>query len=396
MARDVAAGSKRRLPGNLGFIGLCIAAVLAAAAVFPGSRDGHTLSGEGWVPNTPGTVVLQLSAGDPVIELAGLRERLDRYPHDADAAARYGSQAMQHFARTGDARFVGYAEGAIGFWRDDPDPPQSIWLLRGRILQTQHRFLAAAEDLERMLERYPHSPEAMLLAADAWRRAGALRKAKMQCEQLAGAGHGGLASFCIADILMSLGDAEGALQAAAAGARSAGNGTEAVAQWALAVMGDAAAAAGRLPLAESYYREALTLPDAGIALHVAYADLLLRDDRPQEAVELLGALPDADAVVLRRAIAASRLKSPQLGSLRAALERRFQEAQLLGAGSLHLRERAMFALQVEGDAAAAVALALDNWALQKGPEDAALLVEAAEAAEMPGAARRVSAWRRSF
>jgi hypothetical protein len=168
------------------------------------------------------------------------------------------------------------------------------------------------------------------------------------------------------------------------------------AQWRLAVAADAAAAAGRAAEARSLFERALAIPGAGIALHVAYADLLLGEGRPQDAVDALSDLPDADAVLLRRAIAARRLGLGSFGQLRERLRARFADARTFDTARLHLREQALFELLVEDNPDAALALAEENWTLQKGWDDAALLIQAAQAADRPEAAHPVEDWRSKF
>jgi hypothetical protein len=70
------------------------------------------------------------------------------------------------------------------------------------------------------------------------------------------------------------------------------------------------------------------------------------------------------------------------------LQERFAAARLRG-DSVHRREEARFVLHLLGDAPAALALARENWAVQREPSDARILLEAAAAAGVPGAARPV-------
>jgi hypothetical protein len=62
---------------------------------------------------------------------------------------------------------------------------------------------------------------------------------------------------------------------------------------------------------------------------------------------------------------------------------------------IHLREEARFTLAVELDAARAVAIARDNWSVQKELADGRLLAEAAVAARDRDAAAPVIAWARA-
>jgi tetratricopeptide (TPR) repeat protein len=122
----------------------------------------------------------------------------------------------------------------------------------------------------------------------------------------------------------------------------------------------------------------------------AYTDWLLSQGRNAEALASLErADPQADALLLRRAIALHRLGDA--GSEASALEigarlgARFDAARLR-AENFHQREQARLALDLYGRADQALALALDNWTRQKEPADAVLLLRAAMAAGQPGAA----------
>ena len=66
------------------------------------------------------------------------------------------------------------------------------------------------------------------------------------------------------------------------------------------------------------------------------------------------------------------------------------EASAERGDTVHLREQARFQLEVEKDAAKALELSLKNWAVQKEPADARVLLEAALAAQKPDAARETA------
>jgi hypothetical protein len=118
------------------------------------------------------------------------------------------------------------------------------------------------------------------------------------------------------------------------------------------------------------------------------ADHLLAQDRAGDVLALLDGKGEADALLLRRAIAAKRIGDPRLGQWSATLNERFAAAKRAGV-RLHLREEARFRLEVERAAAAALPLAVENWSAQKEIADAALLLECAAAAGKPDAARDV-------
>ena len=60
--------------------------------------------------------------------------------------------------------------------------------------------------------------------------------------------------------------------------------------------------------------------------------------------------------------------------------------------SSHQRENARFELMLRGDARSALALALDNWKVQREPADLLILAEAASAAGDAAAMNVVRRW----
>jgi hypothetical protein len=88
---------------------------------------------------------------------------------------------------------------------------------------------------------------------------------------------------------------------------------------------------------------------------------------------------EADALLLRRAIALKALGDRRAGEIAARVRERLLAGERRGPG-LHAREQARFALDVDGQPQAALDLALRNWALQREPADAVLLQRAARAA----------------
>jgi hypothetical protein len=127
------------------------------------------------------------------------------------------------------------------------------------------------------------------------------------------------------------------------------------------------------------------------------ADWLLEHGRAGEVVTLLSAHEAADALLLRLAIARQALRPPNTAAPRkdvAVLQARFDAALARGDRS-HAREQARFALDLLGDAEQALRLAQTNWAWQREPADALLLLRAADAAGRPEAGEPVREWARA-
>src|SRR5205823_169450 len=91
--------------------------------------------------------------------------------------------------------------------------------------------------------------------------------------------------------------------------------------------------------------------------------------------------PRNDSLLLRLALAEARIPEARVAFVehRTELEDRFVAARRRG-DSLHRREEARFTLDVERDPARALALARENWAVQRESADLRILVEAAKAA----------------
>ena len=102
----------------------------------------------------------------------------------------------------------------------------------------------------------------------------------------------------------------------------------------------------------------------------------------------------ADVLLLRLALAAKAAGTRDANRWRGALAARFDAARQRGDTS-HRKEESRFVLAFKADAAdtaRALALAQQNFAEQREPADARILLEAALAARQPDAARPALDW----
>jgi len=143
--------------------------------------------------------------------------------------------------------------------------------------------------------------------------------------------------------------------------------------------------------AERHFKEALSLGVNDQFLLAAYADFLLDRGRPAEVVTLLKDWTRSDVLLLRLALAEKAVKAPALDQHVQNLKARFDAAALRG-DNLHQQEEARFNLHLLQRPARALALARENWALQREPRDARIFIEAALAANDPVAAQPVLDW----
>jgi hypothetical protein len=115
-------------------------------------------------------------------------------------------------------------------------------------------------------------------------------------------------------------------------------------------------------------------------LKAAYADFLLDRGRAAEVASLLANDGRNDGLLLRLVLAEQML--PQASAAfardRDELAARFDAARRRG-DSMHRREEARFRLLVLKDLEGAVALARENWRVQKEPADLHMLIVAGQA-----------------
>src|SRR5205823_12877086 len=127
----------------------------------------------------------------------------------------------------------------------------------------------------------------------------------------------------------------------------------------------------------------------------AYARAALADvSDPRDASKLLAGREAIDNLLVRRAIAEHRAHGPEAAKLARLMHERIAAAAERG-DRVHMREEAMFVLAVDGDAKRALAIALDDWAVQKELADARLVASCAVAAHDLAAAEPVRAWMRT-
>jgi len=125
---------------------------------------------------------------------------------------------------------------------------------------------------------------------------------------------------------------------------------------------------------------------------VDYADFLIDQGRPSEALKVLKDETRTDAVLLRLAIAGTRASAPTATRDVAEMRDRIALAnQRPDASKFHGREQAMFALAIDHAPARALELARGNVEQQREAIDVLVLAEAARAS---GEARAIDEARR--
>ena len=367
---------RRRLPTL--FL-LCLPAVLPAAPYTP-TDDAQV------VERVPAR------ASDPrAKEFHALRQQLRRSPQDLDLAVRFAQRCYEEVAAQGDPRYIGYAQAALQPWLGLADPPPAVRVLRAILLQFDHRFELALQDLEAVLRVEPDHVE-----AGAWRTAILMVRAdyagaRASCRQMAPHTTPLGATACLAQVDAATGRAAQAATALRTALLANPQASAPERLWSLTRLAETEERRGDFVAAEAAFRDALALAVPDVYLQAAYADFLLDRGRPAEVLTLLQDRGRADVLLLRLALAARATGDPRTAGFAQELQARFDAARRRGDTS-HRKEESRFALALQGDAPRALALARENWAEQREAADARILLEAALAARDAAAAAAVLQW----
>ena len=353
-----------------------------------------------FTPTQDSEVVERLPlASDPAArQLDSLRQQLQGRPADAglrlDIAQRYFALAMAQ----GDPRLVGYATAALAPLATSTPNSAEYWLLRGQLQQFSHDFDAALTSLAKAAGLDAANPAPLAWRAAIFMVQARYADAEAECARLAPLAEPLWGAGCMAYAQASSGALRPAydrLTAAVSAAASAKTPpTPELLLWSLTRLAEMARRLHQPGLAQSHFKSALDLGLIDQFLLGAYADFLLQQRKPADVLKLLAGWERSDILLLRLALAANEVKDPRAADWTRQLRERFDAAAQRG-DSLHEQEAARFELDLRNNPARALALAVDNYASQKEPRDAEILMRAALAAQQPRAAQPTIDWLRT-
>ena len=361
-------------------VALCLVCCTAAVA-------------EPFLPQDDGQVLESL----PVVgsghdrDLRRARNALTKDPNNLQLAVALVKDYLTLGRTQADPRYFGYAQATLGPWWNNAKPPPQVLLLRATLRQNRHDFAAALRDLEQVLELQPRNAQAWLTRAVILAVLGDYAGARRNCLPLLHLTSHLVAISCLSNGSSLSGEAEKSYQLLEYALENAAQASIDERLWAATLLGEIATRLGDTEAAERHFLQAMNLGRPDAYLLSAYADLLLDQDRPQEVRNLLQDQTRSDGLLLRLALAEQRLGSPRLQHMVELLRVRFADNRRRG-GTPHLRAEARFALELTDDAGQALHLAQRNWADQREPTDARLLLEAALATRQSQAARPVLEW----
>lgn len=322
-----------------------------------------------------------------------LRRALAEQPQNAALAARLSAQYLARARETGDPRYAGLSIAALRPWQDDAAAPGEVLLLKATLDQYLHQFDAAAEKLERLLQRDPKLGQAWLTLATIRRVQGRYDASDRACQALMGLGAGVYGPACLAE--------NEALRGRTQAARNTFKRMLAAPRvdadtrnWLATSLAELEERAGEGNAAQAAWTLALQASATPYTV-LSYADFLIFQGRFAEALAVLKNQPRNDGVLLRVAIASVRAGAPGSDAQAREMRERIAVANLRpGTQTFHGREQAMFALWVDKQPQRALELARENVRSQREPIDLLILAQAARASGQELAVREVDKLRR--
>ena len=291
------------------------------------------------VPGSDAQVLAELPVGArhqsaPARELS--RSRLD-------IALPLAQFYVSRSRATGDLRYLGYAEAMLQPWTRQASVPPAVLVLEATILQSRHAFDAALGQLDLALQLQPDNAQAWLTRATVLRVLGRYDEAAASCARLALQADAGINALC----RESLRGLTGHLQSAYAAlvALPLQEMPPEARAWRYSELGEMAERRGDDPAAEHWFREGLQLAPEDFYMRAAYADLLLRQRRAAETLQLLAGFESMEPMLLRVVVAQQLLGQADSDSGRAMLASAFDVEQQRGE-AVHRREQARFLLDV--------------------------------------------------
>ena len=286
---------------------------------------------------------------------------------DPAAAALQARKDISIARQTGDTRYWGRAQAVLAPWWDRPDAPADLAILQATVQQGRHEFGASRKVLAQALARVPGNAQGWLNLAALERLSARYAEALAACDAVARAGQAMYAVACQLETQSLQGQHQSAVQGLQALVAQPMDSSQR--SWLLSLLAESQERWGRDRAAADAYTRSLAL-DPDLYTSIAYSDLLLRTGKTSAALQTLAALPETDAVLLRRAAAWRRLGDARWTGARTMLQERAAELERRGDDpALHGRELALAALWLDDDAPRALALARRNLLLQREPLD---------------------------
>ncbi len=293
-----------------------------------------------YVPSSDRAILAELPSGTRHAGVSARRLARGR----VDVAIPFTQFYLQQSRLSGDLRYLGLAEAVLTPWVKQSPPVPDALVLQATLQQSRHEFSASLATLERALSVRPNDPQALLIRATVLRVLGRYPEAGASCEQFSRIVEPRLGALCTQSLRGLNGHLESAYSELAQLSSQGWLNSEK--SWLCSELGEMAVRLGRDADARRWFQQDLNLVPTDFYVRAAYADLLLRQGRPGEALTLLQGYESFEPLLLRIAIAQRQLHDPRQAQSSARLRAAFAAETQRGEG-VHRREQARFLLEVE-------------------------------------------------
>lgn len=308
-------------------------------------------------------------------EIKGLRQQLAANPAALQPTLALARRYIELGRAQADPRYYGYAEAVLSPWVHSAQRVPEVLTLQATLHQNRHEFTKALGLLKQSLRQQPRQAQAWLTQAVIYEVQGQYAAALNSCQPLQRLATPLTAAVC----RHSVHSLTGALTPAYQQLQQLLNLASADVserQWALTTLAEMAERRGDALSAEQHYQAALATAGRNGYLLATYADFLLDQRRFAEVVTLLNNETRHDGLLLRLTLAEQALQLAETATHIQQLTARFAASRLRG-DTTHQGDEARFYLKLLHDPKQALALARQNWELQREPRDTRILLEAA-------------------
>lgn len=367
-----------KITALIGFFALAMGAVDSGAA-------------ERFRPAAPEYVVLRVPARTVNDPISVLEQQHVLAPADQRIATELAGLYLERARQQREARYFGRAETLLQPWVMRADASTATLRVQADILQNRHDFSGALRLLDTAVERDPRDAGVRLMRASVRMVQGRFGDARSDCAAVLASGESAAGTICLAQVLGGTGRlAQGESLLKTVLARDDVLPVT-VRGWALWLQADFADRRGNDRAAEGLLREALRAEPSNEGIRSALSDLLVARGAKREALAVLDLPAPSTGLLVRRAHIQKLLGDAAIDATRAQIEDLLSLARRRGEPP-HLREEALLALDVDGDAQRALQLAKKNFATQRETIDVRLLARAARAAGDRDAIAAVIRW----
>jgi thioredoxin-like negative regulator of GroEL len=350
----------------------------------------HAERASPYIPSGPDVILQHVPpASDPrVRHFELLRKEVEQHPADLAKTVALAHAYIDYARSTGDARYLGRAMALITPFMAQPAPPIPVLLVHATIQQSRHFFDASRSELDAILKRDPDNAQAWLTLATVAMVQGDDGLANRACVKVANSSGDFMGMVCTASLRSVTGHAPQAYTLLSLIEDPGPKAPPEIRGWIEGLMADTAARMGHAKEADAHYRSALQWTPGDNFLLADYGWFLIDQGRPQDAINLVSNDTTSDTSFLVLVTAEAALHSPNAAHDIDEMDARFHSMDQRG-DHVFMREQSAYMLHVKHDPAAALALAKQNWAVQRAPRDVLVYLDAALASHDSAAATPV-------